>query len=307
LFVTNRVEIVRMNGTILRAWSIARRNMPMQLAAVLLLIVTYTSCLLAWSAAKNIRNVYSNWAGDGHLIVFLEIPSSSSEIEAMHHFLESSSLVENFRFVSASQALDQLKDTIGEDTKELLASLEEKLLAESFEIRISTGSDIATKQQFVELLTQQKGVESVTLNENWREKYDAFLALARSLSWASMVFAVGFAAIISVIIGFLCIYINWREISVLRMVGATNRYILAPHRLLVLLQSGIAAIASIVVSDWLYQCIASKVHIALGNGILLSRMPYNRTCVIVSALVFTTVVLAYIALLVILPRVNTLE
>jgi len=119
-----------------------------------------------------------------------------------------------------------------------------------------------------------------------------------------MLVAICFSVIISVVIGFLCVYTNRQEISVQRMVGATHRFILAPHRLLVFLHSLVAAAFGLAISMTVYRWIAGRVVIVLGEGILIDTVSYRQVLLIVGLLISTTVLLAYLMLLGMFSRVN---
>jgi cell division transport system permease protein len=149
------------------------------------------------------------------------ISQASSDINAFPEVLE-------LRFVTAEQALARARRELVE-FREAYRDLEVNPLPSSFEIRLKPEyRDAVHAQAVAERMRGFPFVEDVRYGQDWVERLDKLRNMAAVVG---LVIGLAFAAVAIVIIGVtirITVLQRAREISIMRLVGATNSYIRGP-------------------------------------------------------------------------------
>ena len=174
--------------------------------------------------------------------------ASEAAILAIRREIEALAAVREVNYVSAEEALAVFQDKHRNDPT-VLASLEElgeeNPLPATLNVKARNPSDFSGIAKFL----QEKnfpGVEKINYFENQKviERLSAVVRGVRSLGVAA-VLVLGFVA---VLVAFntvrLAIYTAREEISIMKLVGATNWYIRGPFMIEGFLHGGIAALAT---------------------------------------------------------------
>jgi len=212
--------------------SIVIMSLTLLILAVFLLATD--NMLMFMSQAKEEMRVY----------VYLQDSVEQSLLEEHHRRILSMPEVEQAIFISKEEALYELKEGMGDDAN-LLNDLESNPLPASFQITLREEYKEKDKiQRFAEQIQALNGIEEVRYGKDFLEKFssiargfffiDAFIGLIVILS---SVFIISNAVRLSVVS-------RQRTIEILKLVGATNRFISTPFIIEGALQGGIAAIVS---------------------------------------------------------------
>jgi cell division transport system permease protein len=177
--------------------------------------------------------------------VYLEDRVPEDRIPLIHHQLLGHDEVEAVVFVSKDQALVEFREQLDED-RDLLDALEANPLPNSF--WVTPRFEHRNKESMAYLsgkIMQMDGVEEVRYG---RDFIDKFAAITRGAYYVDIV--VGFIVILSAIFIIsnavrLTVISRRKNIEVLKLVGATNKFITAPFIIEGALQGGVAAVFSL--------------------------------------------------------------
>jgi cell division transport system permease protein len=149
------------------------------------------------------------------------VTAASQDIQAFPEVLE-------VRYVSAEQALDRARNELVE-FQEAYRDLETNPLPASIEIRLKPEfRDRAGAQRVAERIRAFSFVDDVRYGRDWVERLDRLRDMAGVIG---MVIGLAFAVVAIVIIGVtirITVLQRAGEISIMRLVGATNDYIRGP-------------------------------------------------------------------------------
>lgn len=152
------------------------------------------------------------------------ISSASQDISSFPEVLEVS-------YVNEEQALARARRELVE-FREAYKDLSVNPLPASFEIRLKPSArDAVSAQQVAERLRGFPFIEDVRYGRDWVERLDKIRNMAAAVG---LVIGLAFAAVAIVIIGVtirITVLQRAKEISIMRLVGATNRYIRGPFLL----------------------------------------------------------------------------
>ncbi len=149
------------------------------------------------------------------------VTAASQDIQAFPEVLE-------VRYVSAEQALDRARNELVE-FQEAYRDLETNPLPASIEIRLKPEfRDATSAQRVAERLRAFSFVDDVRYGRDWVERLDRLRDMAGVIG---LVIGLAFAVVAIVIIGVtirITVLQRAGEISIMRLVGATNTYIRGP-------------------------------------------------------------------------------
>lgn len=211
------------------------------MSAGLLLLGTYLLVV------QNMRDALERFGADLQVVAFLRPdtpldPESQDRLRARVAALEG---VGEVRFVSRDQALEQLRQDLGEQAS-ILEGLARNPLPASFEIEVTPES--RSPEAVRALVTRLNGIESIEdtrYGEDWVEAYGQLL---RAVLWLGaglgsiLVLVLGTVVVSTVRLG---LYARADEIQIQRLVGADGLFVRLPFYLEGALQGALAAVASL--------------------------------------------------------------
>ncbi|MBW1871013.1 MAG: ABC transporter permease [Deltaproteobacteria bacterium] len=162
------------------------------------------------------------------LVVFLDDDIDLGQQEVVRSKLESAAIVSEVIFVNRAQALTRFKQRLGPEAS-ILEGLGENPMPASFEVTFVAGgrnpeaiADLA--QQMVNLA----GVEEVQYGQAWLDRFFNFVQTARLLGLivGSLILLAAIVIVSNTIR--LSVYARREEIHILKLVGATDRFIKIP-------------------------------------------------------------------------------
>jgi len=196
------------------------------LISVVSITLSLTLVGIFYLTGYNFKNIFLRFYQQIEIEAFLEPGLSQKRINELRKEIEKESLVEKVRFISTKQALEEFKKSFGEDISYVL---EENPLPPSFRIVLSPKY---SSPEVIDALARQinrlSGVEEVIYQKAIIEFVHKYFGLALIIVGF---FAVLLLVIITVLIFNtirLTIHSRMEIIQIMRLVGATNRFIKSP-------------------------------------------------------------------------------
>src|SRR6218665_1751193 len=256
-----------------------RRNISMVISVVLVTFVSLTFVVAAILRQAQIRSQLPYWSERAQVVVSMcstlsetdtcvDGAASEDQTAAVKARLEDDALaplISNLRFETKDEAYANIVAQLGEDKASLFTADQ---MSESFYVTLK---DPAQSQVITEAFSGQTGVEQVTDQLQYLEPLFSALTVATYI-------AVGIAALMLVaailLIGTtirLSAYARRKEIGIMRLVGASNRFIQTPF----VLEGVFAAFLGSVLAS---AAVVAGVHFGV-DGYLRGRVGFITTWV----------------------------
>lgn len=200
----------------------------------------------------NVLTVLDKTRAELKIYVYLEENLTTEDIERNYQQLFSMESVESVVFVSKQEAMAEFERELGED-QFILESLETNPLPASFRVTLLDQHRNKTDiQSFAEQAAAITGVEEVNYGKDF---IDRFSLLARVFVYVDI--ALGCIVILSSVFIIsntvrLTILSREKSIEILKLVGATNRFITTPFIIEGAFQGGIASFVSLALLFGVY-------------------------------------------------------
>ena len=208
-------------------------------------IVTIALSILIISAFGlffiNADEIINSWKRGIRIMAYLAPEIPASKMAPLKEKLETMYGIQSVTFISKDTALEKLK-TLMKRQAGLLENLKTNPLPDAFEITLSPATDT---EDYLESMARQietlDDIESVEYGQQWMGRVSSFLNLFRFAG-----FAMGglfFMATIFIVANTirLVLYSRREEIDIMRLVGATDRFIKMPFYIEGLIQGLLGA------------------------------------------------------------------
>jgi cell division transport system permease protein len=201
-----------------------KRNLLMTIAA----ISTVAISLLLLGGAQILQlvvaNVTSTWEGKVEVSVFLRDDATEGELDALRSDLAEMPEIQSFTYVSKDQAYEEFKK-MWADKPELYKVLPEDSLPASFRIALINASNA---EEVAARIEGSPGIDTVNFGGDIIRRLLQVNTLLRAVTLGmSAVLMIAAAALIANTIR-LAIFARREEISIMKLVGATNWFIRIP-------------------------------------------------------------------------------
>jgi cell division transport system permease protein len=235
------------------------------MSAACVIIMTCSLLILGMFllATANLREVLRFAHEKVEIVVFLEDDISRATADSLMTEIESIPFIESVRHVDPTAAMERLMQEFG-DRSHILESLETNPLPASLEITLK--SQYRLKQRVVgvaERLAQLRGVEDVSYGRGWITVLEK---VVRVFAVVDLVvgLVVGIAALITVSYTVrLTLYARKEMIKVLKLVGATDFFVMAPFLLEGFLHGAASIVLSLVLLYLGYRAIDARISQAV--------------------------------------------
>jgi cell division transport system permease protein len=197
-------------------------------------------------ATDNLLKFIGHAQRDTQVYVYLEDRLDDDEIQRLQHRLLAMKEVDAIIFISKEEALAEFRTQLDEN-ENMLDALETNPLPNSFRVKLKPEyNNKASITYFAGQVSQLGGVEETRYGKEFIEK---FTRIITGVYYVDIV--VGFIVILSAIFIIsnavrLTVISRKNNIQILRLVGATNRFITTPFIVEGAFQGGIAAIFSLL-------------------------------------------------------------
>ncbi len=255
-------------GAVSRVWRSGRGDLKLYLLSVFSLAVAFVCLSSALLVVVNLRAVEERWARAGRISIYLRDGIGDDALAALKRATEQTAGVASARYVSSA---DARRGVIDDGLGGSLATLPVEAFPASLELTL--GDEVGNPEvaQIAEKLRAVPSVESVETYERWTAKV---ASLVRGGVTASAILAlVVLAAVVSVIGSTMRLALHRRrvEVEVLKLVGATDRFVRGPFLVEGAVQGALGALTSLLLLGLLYLVVRGQFDTEL--GLLLGVSP----------------------------------
>jgi cell division transport system permease protein len=249
------------------------REWRLHMLSVFSLAVAFVCLGASLLVVTNLKSVEERWARAGKLSVYIAETLGTSEVDALKSALGAVSGVSGVRYVSSGQARQEFV----KGAREELVALPVEAFPASLEVEVSADMTDADLTALVGKLEKISGVEDVETYQTWTGRLTKLVrgGLAASGLLALVVLASVFAVVGSTIR--MVLHRRKTEVEVLKLVGATDRYIKGPFLLEGGAQGAMGALGAIGILAVLFLVIRSRLDADLGAllGINPTFLPWQ--------------------------------
>lgn len=205
-----------------------RRNRMFSLAS----IGTIWACLFLFGIfyflLANFQHIIKNAESSVGVTVFFNESVTDAEIEKIGAEIEARPEVQDIRFISAEEAWENFKEDYFNSASELTDTFaDDNPLADSasYEVHIN---DISKQEAFVTYLNGIDGVRQVNSSDVTAKSLSSFNILVSYISAAIIIILIAVAVFLISTTVTMGISVRKNEISIMKMIGATDFFIRAP-------------------------------------------------------------------------------
>jgi cell division transport system permease protein len=230
-----------------------RRNAGMTAAAVIAMAVSLTALGGVLIMRQAINKASVQWRGGVEMAIFLNPQVTDNETNAIYAELKTTPGVKNSHFVDKQHAYQEFREIFG-NNNDIVSVLTPADMPPSFRVVPTRAQDISELgRQF----SGQPGVLKVSYAQqeidNLLNQFHRWRTLGLALAIGVLIAAI--ALIVNTIQ--LAIFARRREVSVMKLVGATNWFIRVPFMLEGFIHGITGAILAFGLTYWLRNWIAS--------------------------------------------------
>ena len=178
--------------------------------------------------AFNIRRAIEKVEEKVEIVAYLTDESTEAQIDGTEAEIRALPQVASVRYVSKTEALATARAEM-EEFKDVFSDLENNPLPASFEIRLKAGSrSPAEVERVAKRMQAYPFVEDVRYGRDW---LDTIYTLRRIAAGVAMVIGGAFALVAAIVIATavrITVFARREEISIMRLVGATDGFVQRP-------------------------------------------------------------------------------
>lgn len=279
----------------LGTWRAGRSNWKLQATSIFSLAVAFICLASAVLVVTNLAAVRDRWSRAGRATVYLREDVGDDEVRSLVQALESTEGVAKVRFVSREDARSEV---ISESGDEQLAALPAEAFPASVELSFSDNVDDMQLNVLALKLRSLPTVEMVETYHRWTERLSSLLrgGVTASLFLALVVFG----AVVSVVASTMRLLLEKRrlEVEVLRLVGATTRFVCRPFVVEGAMQGAAGAGMAVLALGVLYSLARGRFDAQLGSllGIQPTFLPWQAVLGMVGVGALLGSLTAYVSL-----------
>ncbi len=246
----------------------ALKNIDSNRFVYLLGLGTTAACLLIMGAFLlifvNINTWFQGWGHTLSLNVYLKDGISHYQKDKVYASIQALPGAKIMRFISKEEALTDLKRALGDQSK-FLDHLSQNPLPASYEVIFEgDGDQELTPGRITEELENVDGIEEVQCSAEWRNKIDGVMRVAQFIGFTIgglLCLCIVFIATNTIK---LTLYARRDEIEILKLVGATDRFVKIPFLLEGAIQGLLGGLLSVGLLFGGYLFLSSKRFEILG-------------------------------------------
>ncbi len=236
------------------------RNSWLSIASVGTIIISLLILGGSLLLVLNVRHIASTVESSLEITVFLEDGLDEEKLERLEEEIKFVPGVMVAEFVPKDQALEELKQSLGERADILEGLEEDNPLPDAFRVKTREAEMVP---QAARQLEELAGVEQVRYGQGVVEK---LLALTRWVRiWGSITMAVlGFAAVFLIATTIrMSVFARRREIGIMKMLGATNTFVRMPFMMEGMILGLAGGLVAALIINFSYLSLLNKVIVTL--------------------------------------------
>lgn len=199
--------------------------------ASLLAILTIGVSLFVWSAfllaGQNLSRTLERWRGEARLIVYLDADTSSEEGSLLQQRIADAPWVAEVSAVTAGEAQERFREAFP-SLDDLLEGWVESPLPASLEVKLDADAPREQVGAWMGDLAADPAVEMVDDDRDWIDRLEAIATMAQTVGLVVGLVLLGAATFTIASVVRLNAYMYQDEISIMRLVGATEFLIRGP-------------------------------------------------------------------------------
>jgi cell division transport system permease protein len=263
------------SATTRRAKRGLRREWRLHALSVFSLSVAFVCLAAALLVVTNLQAVEKRWAHAGRASIYLKDDATAADVQQLKDALAKVEGVTAVRYVSSGQARENFGTN--DDPNGVLAALPAEAFPASIEIDVATDVSDEGLTDIVAKLGKLPAVDDVETYQSWT---DRLARLVRGGVVASALLAVIVLLSVLAVVGSTMRFALQRrraEVEVLRLVGATDRFVKAPFVIEGSLQGALGALGALVLLGVLFLIVHSRLdgELSLLLGIQPSFLPWQ--------------------------------
>lgn len=195
----------------------------------------------------NAGDMLNIWQKGIRMMVYLKPDVSEAGRLDTKFRLQSIAGVQEARFISKSEALEKLRQQMAHHSA-LLDNLKSNPLPDAFEVIVQPTARTSTELSFLaERIRALSTVDEVEYGQQWIQRFSNIINLFRLAGYG--IGALFFLATVFIVANTirLVLYSRRDEIEIMRLVGATDRFIRIPFYLQGMIQGGVGTLIGLVV------------------------------------------------------------
>src|SRR4029078_6401195 len=214
-------------GTTRRARRGMLREWRLHALSVFSLAVAFVCLGAALLVLTNMRALEERWSHAGRASIYLKDNAAAQDVESLKAALGAVPIVTSVRYVSSSQAGSEFGHKEAGPRAEL-AALPVEAFPASIEIEVRSDVTDSELADVVGKLRQLPAVDDVETYQAWTERLSRLIRGASSA--AALLALVVFASVLAVVGSTIRLALQRRrtEVEVLKLVGATDRFVKGP-------------------------------------------------------------------------------
>lgn len=262
-------------GTTRRARRGMLREWRLHALSVFSLAVAFVCLGAALLVLTNLRAIEERWAHAGRASIYLKDNAAAQDVEQLKAALGSVPIVTSVRYVSASQARAEFGQKEAGPKAEL-AALPVEAFPASIEIEVRNDVTDDELNAVVTKLRQLPAVDDVETYQAWTERLGRLIR--GGVAAAALLAIVVFASVLAVVGSTIRLALQRRrtEVEVLKLVGATDRFIKGPFLVEGMSQGAFGATGAIALLATLFFVVRGRLDAELAGlvGIEPSFLPW---------------------------------
>ena len=263
-------------GTTRRARRGMLREWRLHALSVFSLAVAFVCLGAALLVLTNLRAIEERWAHAGRASIYLKDNAAAQDVESLKSALAAVPIVKSVRYVSATQARTEFgqKET---GPRGELAALPVEAFPASIEIEVRSDVTDAEIADVVAKLRQLPAVDDVETYQAWTERLGRLIR--GGVAAAALLALVVFASVLAVVGSTIRLALQRRrtEVEVLKLVGATDRFIKGPFLVEGMSQGALGATGAIALLAGLFFLVRGRLDAELATlvGVEPSFLPWH--------------------------------
>ena len=241
-----------------------KHTLIFQLAVGGSLFVSLTLITLAYLATQNIDHLTSRWGRGLSAVIYLKAEVPAANAKKLARVLADNHEVTTARYVSPKEAMERLREGLGQ-RQTLLADVRDTNLPASIELSFKPQSENRSSAALISSIQSLPSVEEVDHLGPWAEKLESVRQAVNRAFWIVAFFIALVGSYFVRQSARLCLTARRNEIEVQRILGANDRFIILPFVIEGAIQGLFASLAAVSTSYVLFRHLANAAEASLAT------------------------------------------
>lgn len=238
----------------------------------------------------NVNKIVDDVEEQVEILVFLDVGVKDEQISAIEFDIGSIPGVSKVEFISKEEGLEMMKERFGEENEDILEGFEgdENPLPDSFSVKVEDPQTVASIAEQIANLYPDQDPQPILDVQYGAGTVETLFQITNAVRWIGLLLVIGLAFTAIFLIANtirLTIGARQREISIMKMVGATNSFIRWPFFVEGVLLGAIGAAIPLAVLlfgyNWLYE--QSRTDLGL---MFISLLTWEEVAPLLTGLLF---------------------